>query len=87
MDKPTLYEICIQGYLADRWSSWFDGLTIHHNPDGNTVLCGILPDQAALHGVLQKIRDLNLVLISLRQKDATPPETNNHLLLPGGESA
>ncbi len=69
MDKPSLYEICIQGHLADCWSSWFDGLTIQHNPDGDTVLYGTLADQAALHGVLQKIRDLNLVLISLRQDE------------------
>ncbi len=72
MDEPRLYEICIQGYLADRWSSWFDELTICHAPDGNTVLSGVLADQAALHGVLSKIRDLNLVLVSLQQ--GSPPD-------------
>ncbi len=68
MDETRWYEICIQGYLADRWSSWFDELTVCHAPDGNTVLSGILADQAALHGVLCKIRDLNLVLVSVQQR-------------------
>ncbi len=67
MDQECIYEIRVQGSLADRWSSWFEGLTIRREPNGETVLSGPLPDQAALHGVLARVRDLNLVLISVRR--------------------
>ena len=59
-----MYEIRVKGYLDQRWSDWFDGLTITHQ-DGYTVLRGSLVDEAALHGVLIKIRDLGLPLLSL----------------------
>jgi len=65
MDKPRVYEICVEGHLADRWSDWFEGLAIHNNPNGETTLTGLLTDQAALFGVLTKIHDLNLTLISV----------------------
>jgi hypothetical protein len=65
MDTPHVYEIRIEGHLADRWSDWFEGLSICNNPNGETSLTGLLPDQAALYGVLSKIHNLNLVLISV----------------------
>jgi hypothetical protein len=65
MDSPYVYEIRVEGHLADRWSEWFEGLTICKQPDGETTLTGLLVDQAALFGVLIRIHDLNLVLISI----------------------
>ncbi len=65
MDAPRVYEIRVEGHLADRWSDWFEGLAIHNDPNGETMLTGLLTDQAALFGVLAKIRDLNLTLISV----------------------
>jgi hypothetical protein len=65
--QPIVYEIRVQGHLAHRWSEWFDGLEIVHLENGETRLTGPVPDQAALHGLLIKIRDLNLRLISVQQ--------------------
>jgi hypothetical protein len=64
---PTYYSIRIKGHIAPRWSTWFEGLTITHLNNGETMLCGPVSDQAALHGLLAKIRDLNLMLISIAQ--------------------
>jgi hypothetical protein len=61
------YEIKIQGHLDTKWSEWFYGLTIIHEPDGATTLSGPLPDQIVLHSVLDRIRDMNLRLISVNQ--------------------
>lgn len=67
--KPTSanYEIKIQGHLDSRWHEWFYGMTITHESDGSTTLRGPLPDQAVLHSVLDRIRDMNLQLISVNQ--------------------
>jgi hypothetical protein len=67
MDKPYIYEIRVEGHLADRWSDWFDGLVISSDPQGQTLLTGLLVDQAALFGVLTKIHNLNLNLISVNR--------------------
>jgi hypothetical protein len=61
------YEIRLQGRLDPRWSAWFDGLTLTAEADGTTVLAGPVIDQAALHGVLARLRDLGLPLISVTQ--------------------
>ncbi len=61
------YEIRVQAQLREGWSEWLGGLAITHVGDEESVLAGPLPDQAALHGVLTKIRDLNLTLISVRR--------------------
>ena len=63
---PTNYEIRIKGHLSDRWADRFEGLTFTHESDGTTTLCGPLTDQAALHGLLNGIRDLGLPLISVQ---------------------
>ena len=60
-----VYEIRLQGQLEARWEAWFDGLAITQDPDGNTLLSGPLADQAALHGLLKKVRDLGLPLLSV----------------------
>jgi hypothetical protein len=62
---PEYYEIKIKGHLDQRWSEWFAGLTLTHLEGSETVLSGLLSDQAALHGLLERIRDLNLTLISM----------------------
>jgi len=67
------YEIRLAGYLEQRWAEWFDGLTLTHQSDGTTVLRGPVVDQAALHGLLQKVRDLGLPLVSVAQLAPDPP--------------
>jgi hypothetical protein len=67
------YEIRIGGRLAPRWATWFDGMTLATAGDGTTVLSGPVADQAALHGVLARIRDLGLPLVSVTRLDAERP--------------
>jgi hypothetical protein len=67
MDNAYVYEICVERHLPDRWSDWFDGLAISHDPGGGTMLKGPLPDQAALLGVLNKLHSLNLTVISVNR--------------------
>ena len=70
-DHPGRYEIRLKGHLDSRWTAWFDGLTLTHDSDGTTVIHGPVADQAALHGLLQKVRDIGLPLVSVT---AVPPE-------------
>jgi hypothetical protein len=64
-DKPRRCELRIQGHLDDRWANWFEGLTITREDNGETRLTGLVVDQAALHGLLKKVRDLGIPLISV----------------------
>ena len=64
-ERPVDYEIRVEGVLDQRWSAWFDGLQITSQPDGVTVIAGPVADQAALHGLLAKVRDLGLPLLSV----------------------
>jgi hypothetical protein len=66
MNAPELYEIRVAGHLSANWAARFEGLSMQHEPEGETVLSGML-DQAAIHGVLVKIRDLGLNLISVNR--------------------
>jgi len=68
------YEIRLDGRLDDRWAAWFDGLTLSHEDDGTTTLRGPVTDQTALHGLLQKIRDLGLPLVSVTHLDPQQSE-------------
>jgi hypothetical protein len=65
MNQAGQYEIRIEGLLDTRWAAWFDDMALTHETDGTTVLHGPVVDQAALHGLLQKVRDLGLPLVSV----------------------
>jgi hypothetical protein len=62
-------EVIVKGQLNDKWSGWFDGLTISHSSDDETILIGIVADQAALYGIISRLRDLGLPLISVSSKE------------------
>jgi hypothetical protein len=66
--KRQRYEIRVKGHLAADWPDWFEGLTVRQVPNGETVLSGPL-DQAALHGILAKVRDLGLVLVAVQRTE------------------
>jgi hypothetical protein len=67
------YEIRLTGHLDAHWTAWFDGLTVVCENDGTTVISGPVADQAALHGLLQRVRDLGLPLVSVRQVESDRP--------------
>ena len=69
--SPVPYEIRVKGHLDARWAAWFDGLSLTDESDGTTAIRGPLVDQAALHGVLQRLRDLGVPLVSVTQ--VNPP--------------
>jgi len=73
-----VYRIQVRGHLRPEWSEWFDGMKISHEANGDTVLSGPVADQAALHGLLARVRDLGLTLLSL--SSAAPTGS------PGGEA-
>ena len=77
--EPELYEIRLKGHLDDRWAAWFGGLTITREDNGETRLTGAVVDQAALHGLLRKVRDLGMPLVSVMQvepKQSNGPHTH-----------
>jgi len=67
------YEIRLNGHLDARWATWFDGLSLTNERDGTTVIHGFVADQAALHGLLQKVRDVGLPLVSVTQVEPDQP--------------
>ncbi|MET0143856.1 MAG: hypothetical protein ABW328_03595 [Ilumatobacteraceae bacterium] len=87
------YEICVRGHLESRWTTWFDGMSLTARDDGTTVISGPVVDQAALHGLLQRLRDLGITLLSLsplvtgtaiEQPDDSHNQTDHHA--PGATS-
>jgi hypothetical protein len=75
--RPTTYQIRITGRLDARWEEWFDGLTITLD-DGDTLITGPVIDQAALHGLLRRVRDLGLPLVSITPLDEREPGKDEH---------
>ena len=69
----SMFEIRLQGLLDDRWADWFDGLRIIPQPDGTTVLSGPVADQAALQGLLRRVADLGMTLLSVNAREPDAP--------------
>jgi hypothetical protein len=67
------YEIRLKGHLDSRWAAWFDGLSLTNESDGIAIIRGLVVDQAALHGLLQKVRDMGLALVSVTQVEPDQP--------------
>jgi hypothetical protein len=74
-DRPVVYQIRIKGHLGRQWTDWFEGLTITLEEDGNTLLTGPVIDQAALHGLLKKVRDLGMPLVSVSPVESGQADT------------
>ena len=74
-DPIQHYEIRVKGRLAPRWSAWFDGLAVTAADDGTTVISGPVADQSALHGLLQKLRDVGIPLLSLTEASSDAATT------------
>ena len=72
--QPMIYQIRIKGHLGSQWTEWFAGLTITLEEDGNTLLTGTVIDQAALHGLLKKVRDLGMPLLSINSVGLGPQD-------------
>lgn len=72
--EAGIYEIRIRGHLALRWAEWFEGLSFKHESDGTTLLAGPVADQAALHGLLKRVRDLGLPLVSVIEVKPEPKD-------------
>jgi len=72
--KPVVYQIRLKGHLGSEWTDWFGGLTITLEEDGDTLLSGPVADQAALHGLLKKVRDLGLPLVSVNSVEVDAEE-------------
>ncbi len=70
-DEPAVYQIRLKGHLGRQWADWFGGLTITLEEDGDTLLTGPVVDQAALHGLLKKVRDLGMPLVSVIRVEPT----------------
>jgi len=70
-----VYQIKIKGHLSPKWADWFEGLTITLEEDGNTLLSGPVIDQAALHGILKKVRDLGMPLLSVKSSEITSQDS------------
>jgi hypothetical protein len=78
-DQQMVYEIRLRGHLNRKWIDWFEGLTITLEEDGNTLLIGPVVDQAALHGLLKKVRDLGMSLLSVNSVGAGPQDTSKEV--------
>ena len=75
---PEYYEVKIRGHLDEYWSEWFAGLKLTHLEGDETLLSGLLPDQAAVHGLLERIRDLNLTLLSVTCETPSIPDADKN---------
>ena len=78
-DQFTVYQIRIKGHLGHQWTDWFEGLTITLEENGDTLLTGLVSDQAALHGLLKKVRDLGLPLLSVNSVGVDGQDTSKQI--------
>ena len=76
-DQRTVYQFRIKGHLGQQWMNWFKGLTITLEEDGNTLLSGPVVDQSAMHGILKKIRDLGMPLLSVNAIGHNPKDVSD----------
>jgi len=81
-EKPGIYRIKVKGILDRKWSDWFDGFDIRYEVDDETLLMGLVRDQAALHGMLTKIRDLGLALLTVQRIEGEEARTLVRCALP-----
>lgn len=79
--EPAVYQITVRGQLSADWGAWFDGMTITHDAAGATLITGPVADQAALHGLLRKVRDLGLTLLALSSSEPIAARTSTPSLL------
>ncbi len=77
VDQRMIFQIRIKGHLGQEWTDWFEGLTITLEEDGNTLLSGPVADQAALHGLLKKVRDLGMPLLSVNSVGTDPQDASD----------
>jgi hypothetical protein len=77
------YEIRVRGHLASRWAAWFDGVTLTRHDDGTTVIHATVADQSALHGLLGKLNDLGVALVSVTATASDEPTTTSGVNHPG----
>ena len=77
-DQPMVYQIRLKGHLGRQRMDWFEGLIITLEDNGDTLMTGTMIDQAALHGILKKVRDLGMPLLSLISVDPSPNDTSDH---------
>jgi hypothetical protein len=75
--EATVYQIRIKGHLGHQWTAWFEGLTITLEDNGNTLLTGVIVDQSALYGLLKKVRDLGMALISVNRLESGQIDTSD----------
>jgi hypothetical protein len=76
-DQPVIYQIRVKGHLGFQWTDWFEGLTIALEDNGDTLLTGLVVDQAALYGLLKKVRDLGMPLLSVNRVEPVQAESSN----------
>lgn len=76
-NEPIVYQIRLQGHLSRQWAEWFGGLTITLEDNGETLLTGLVADQAALHGLLKKVRDLGMPLVSVNRVQANQADASD----------
>jgi hypothetical protein len=76
-DQPMVYQIRIRGHLSPQWMDWFDGLTIILEEEGDTLLTGPVIDQSALHGLLKKVRDLGMPLLSVNSSEPSRQDVSD----------
>lgn len=77
--EPMIYQIRVKGHLGCQWTEWFDGLTITLQDNGDTCLTGPVVDQAALHGLLKKVRDLGMLLVSVNRVECSQTDASNEV--------